>query len=97
MLEWKTLGIIMIFPTILVAIYLTIKSYKDNEHEFWINLAICFWVSANAYWMLCEFTDNEDLKDYAGIPFVMGMLSVGIFYFKRFRKLAKARQIKELS
>jgi hypothetical protein len=83
MLQWKTLGIAMIVPTVAVAVYLSILSRRDKDPEFWINLAICFWIAANSYWMICEFTGYEHLKDYAGIPFVAGMLSVLRFYVIR--------------
>jgi len=81
MLEWKTLGIIMIFPTLLVAILIAAKTRMEDE--FFINLAICFWISANAYWMCCEFLGHVELKNYAGYPFVAGMICVAWFYFRR--------------
>ena len=80
MLEWRIAGVIMIFPTLSVAIYLVAKTFKEDE--FWINLAICFWISANAYWMCCEFFGHVELKNFAGIPFFIGMFSVIIFYLK---------------
>lgn len=81
MLEWKVLGIGMIIPTILVAIMIAWKTRKTDE--FFVQLAICFWITANSYWMICEFVDHEDLKNYAGIAFVAGMLSVAMFYIRR--------------
>jgi hypothetical protein len=83
MLQWKTLGVSMIIPTITVAIIISIKTWKEKDDEFWINLAICFWIAANSYWMICEFTKHEEIKDYAGFPFVVGMISVLYFYIKR--------------
>ena len=83
MLQWKIMGMIMIVPTISVAILITYKSWKDKDDEFWVNLAICFWISANSYWMICEFLTHEELKNYAGFPFVAGMLCVAYFYIKR--------------
>lgn len=84
MMQWKTLGISMIIPTMLVALIITIKSLIEKTNEFWINLAICFWISANSYWMICEFMNRENLKNYAAIFFVAGMLCVIYFYGKRF-------------
>ena len=81
MLEWQVLGTLMVAPTIGVAIYLAVKSWGDQG--FWINLAICFWISANAYWMLVEFAGREDIKNFAGIPFALGLLSVAVFYLYR--------------
>jgi hypothetical protein len=83
MLQWKVMGITMIIPTITVAVIITIQSWRERDDEFWINLAICLWIGANSYWMICEFAGHEELKDYAGFPFVAGMLCVAYFYYKR--------------
>lgn len=80
MLEWKILGTAMIVPTLGVAIFIAIRS--ATEHVFWLNLAICFWICANAYWMVCEFLEHEELKDFAGIGFMLGLICVAIFYLK---------------
>jgi hypothetical protein len=84
MLEWKLFGTAMILPTMAVAIYIAIRSANDDI--FWINLAVCFWISANAYWMVCEFTGHEDIKNYAGAPFALGLISVGFFYLRPVRQ-----------
>lgn len=83
LLEWRIFGTFMIVPTILVAIYLTVRSYAKNL--FWINLAICFWISANGYWMLCEFFERVELKNYAAFPFIAGLLSVSLFFYRELR------------
>ena len=80
MLEWKVLGCVMIVPTIAVAVLLALRS--RTEQVFWINVAICFWISANAYWMVCEFVGHEEIKNYAGLPFALGLISVAIFYLR---------------
>ena len=74
----------MIIPTLLVSIVLLIISWKKQEDEFWINLAITFWILANSYWMITEFTNHLELKTFALIPFILGMICVSYFYFKRF-------------
>jgi hypothetical protein len=84
MLEWRWFGVIMIIPTVLTAIYILVKSRGYNE--FYINLAICFWIFANSYWMCSEFFNFVQYKDLAGIPFVMGMISVSIYYLKQSKK-----------
>ncbi len=83
MLQWRVLGITMIFPTVTVALIIAVKSWREKDEEFLINLAICFWISANSYWMVCEFFHHEEIKNYAGFPFVAGMLCVAVFYYKR--------------
>ncbi len=86
MLHWKTLGVVMIIPTILVALIITIKYFREKTDDFWVNLAVLFWISGNSYWMLCEFSGHEEMKNYAGIPFVAGMISVAYFYKKYYLK-----------
>ena len=82
MLQWKAFGITMIFPTMFVAIFIAWKTRLEDE--FLINLAICFWIGANAYWMCCEFFHHEEIKNYAGFPFLVGLISVAVFYIRRF-------------
>lgn len=86
MLQWRVMGTLMIIPTITIAIIITIFSFREKNDEFWINLAICFWIGANSYWMICEFTKHEDIKDYAGFPFLAGMICVAYFYIQRVKK-----------
>ena len=83
MLEWKTLGTIMIVPTVMVAAYLAGKT--KGITDFYVNLAVLFWISANAWWMCCEFFGMLPMKNLAGIPFVLGMLSMLWYYFKQKR------------
>lgn len=81
MMQWKTLGMIMILPTIGVAAYIAWRSF--GFREFWLNMAICFWIGANAYWMCAEFFGHEELKFYAGIPFGIGFLCTAAFYLSK--------------
>jgi len=81
MMEWKVLGMIMIVPTVSVALYLTHKSRAARD--FYINLAVSFWILANAYWMSCEFFSHVELKFYAGIPFLLGMLCALLFFVSK--------------
>jgi len=80
MLEWKVLGTLMIAPTIGVAVYIAFR--YAAEQTFWLNVAVCFWISANAYWMVCEFMGREEYRNYAGIGFALGLISVAVFYLK---------------
>ncbi|MBL7883891.1 MAG: hypothetical protein JNL69_07460 [Bacteroidia bacterium] len=83
MMQWRVMGILMILPTVYVAVLITHKCWNLQRMEFWINLSICMWIMANSYWMCCEFFNAEHYKNYAGIPFVLGMIFVIIFYRKR--------------
>ena len=80
MMEWRYLGVCMIIPTVTMALYILHKS--RGQIEFYVNLAICFWIAANSYWMTAEFFGFVEFKDYAGIPFVLGMISISVYYLK---------------
>lgn len=82
MMEWKILGTILIVPTISVAILLSIRTHKSSD--WLINLAILCWISANAFWMCCEFYLNNEYKSLASIPFIMGLTLVSVYYLKQF-------------
>ncbi|HEY4799975.1 MAG TPA: hypothetical protein VII99_12920 [Bacteroidia bacterium] len=83
LMQWKLLGMIMIAPTIGMAIFITLLNWKSKDEEFWINFAICFWIAANAYWMCCEFVKHEEYKFYSAIPFAIGFICVAVFYGKK--------------
>lgn len=83
MLQWRAFGITMIVPTVTVAAIIAIKSWREKNDAFWINLAVLFWIMGNSYWMICEFFHHEEIKDYAGFPFLAGVVAVIYFYKKR--------------
>lgn len=87
MLELKWLGAIMILPTLFLAVYLIAKTW--HEADVHVNIAIFFWITANSFWMMMEFFNDNQYKYYASIPFALGFLFVGIFYAKAIRKKAK--------
>lgn len=86
-LSFKPLGILMIVPTLLVAIYITYKN-KDIKSEFAHNLAVIFWITANSTWMICEFTGIDERLIYGNIegrylaiiPFAIGILILAYYY-----------------
>jgi hypothetical protein len=84
MLEWRWLGVTMIIPTLLMAIYI-LKITKGHS-EFYINLAIVFWISANSFWMCSEFFGFVEYKNFAGIPFAMGFVAVMVFYLQSIKE-----------
>lgn len=67
-LLWKPLGIAMIFPTLYFAILITMRT-RQFMSEVCHNLAVTLWITANAYWMVCEFflLDGIKIIDHIGI------------------------------
>lgn len=78
MLELRWLGGAMIIPTVLLAIYLVIKTI--GTRDFYLNTAIFFWISANSYWMIVELFFNDVYRYFATIPFALGFIFVILFY-----------------
>jgi len=81
---WRPGGIIMIAPTIAVAIYLLIKS-RHKRTELYHNAAVVMWILANSTWMLGEFMNN-DLRHIAVLLFGLGILILLIYYLFFFAK-----------
>lgn len=84
---WKPLGIAMIFPTLIIAIVITIRT-RELVSEVCHNLAIVFWISANSYWMISEFFEFDSVPVYnnitykylAIIPFGIGIIILAYYY-----------------
>lgn len=77
---WKPLGLLMIVPTIGAALLITWQT-RHIKSEFLHNLAVDFWILANAYWMITEFYSNNDsLRFYTIIPFSIGLLIISYYY-----------------
>lgn len=84
---WKPLGIAMIFPTLIIAVVITIRT-RQCMSEVCHNLAIVVWITANSYWMVSEFLHFDTrvlfgeytFKHLAIIPFTLGILILGFYY-----------------
>ena len=63
MLEIKWLGALMVVPALAIAVW--ISYLTRGMREFYINLAIFFWILANSYWMISEFFFENKLKQYS--------------------------------
>lgn len=80
MLELKWLGAIMMVPTLFLAVYIIYKT--RGTKDVYLNTAILFWITANSFWMMMEFFNDNQYKYFASIPFGLGFLFVGIFYWR---------------
>ncbi len=84
---WRPLGIAMIFPTLFIAIIITVRT-RQFMSEVCHNMAIVVWISANSYWMISEFLHFDSLpligdityKHLAIIPFSIGIAILGYYY-----------------
>ena len=84
---WKPIGIAMIFPTLIIGIIISFRTRKYVS-EVYHNLAVVFWITANAYWMISEFYAFDEMIVYgditykylAIIPFSIGILILAYYY-----------------
>lgn len=77
---WKPIGLFMIFPTVTVAVLITWQTRRIKS-ELFHNLAVVFWILANAYWMVVEFLETPDYyRFYTAIPFSLGLLCILVYY-----------------
>lgn len=81
LMEYKIVAMLMVIPTIFLAIRIAYLSYKTNY--FLPNFAVVCWICANAFWMTCEFY-KMDWKTWAIIPFVFGFVAISIFYARNY-------------
>ena len=97
---WKVLGIAMILPTLTVAILIAWRT-REIKAELAHNLAVIFWISANAYWMISEFLRFDTMpvwrqfegKHLALIPFTIGVLILANYYLIQKRRLERNQQV----
>lgn len=97
---WKTLGILMIIPTLSIAIVIAWRT-RQFKSELAHNLAIAFWISANSYWMISEFFGFDEIhvwnmfegKHLALIPFIAGALILLYYYTVQRPKEIRENQV----
>ena len=98
-LIWKVLGLVMLAPTLLVAILISWRT-RQMKSELAHNLAVTFWITANGYWMISEFFEFDTLviwkqitgKYLALIPFFIGLVILIWYYL-----VVKPREKKEVN
>ena len=89
-MEWRALGVFMIAPTLGAAIFITWRA-RALKAELAHNLAVVFWITANAWWMIAEFFEFDetpivfgvDGRHLAMIPFLIGAAILARFYFSQ--------------
>ena len=93
-LDMRLFGIIMIFPTLFLAFFITYK-FRKIVSEFYHNLAVCFWIMANTIWMIGEFYYNDTLRPFAIIFFISGLIVLMVYYGFVYRKLSAFQDSRE--
>jgi hypothetical protein len=85
-LNLKYPALIMIIPTLLVAVLITYQTRKITS-ELIHNLAIDFWITANCTWMVGEFFHWDQnligvygLREFSIFPFSIGLIILAYYY-----------------
>jgi hypothetical protein len=80
-MEFRLLGVAMFIPTFLLAIIISCQT-RHIRSELFHNLAVLSWITANGFWMICEFywPDQEYLRYYTAIPFSVGIMILAYYY-----------------
>lgn len=99
-MTWKTLGILMIIPTLSIALVIAWRT-RRLKSELAHNLAIAFWISANSYWMIAEFFGFDEMpvwgmfegRHLSLIPFVAGSLILLYYYMIQRPKEIRENQV----
>ncbi len=77
--DFKLAGMIMIVPTVSVAIIITIMHRREFS-ELIHNLAVCCWLFANITWMIGEFYFDDSSRPIAIIFFTIGLILLAYYY-----------------
>lgn len=75
----RWMGMIMIVPTLFLAVKLAYSARKDTE-DCVHNVATCFWICANIVWMIGEFFFHDETRPFAQVFFFLGLATLGIYY-----------------
>jgi hypothetical protein len=83
-MAWPLGGMLMVVPTVSVAAYILYNS-RGYRPDFYHNIAVCMWISANSIWMTGEFF-NKEYRPIAVSFFAVG-IAILIYYYIRFYKI----------
>ncbi len=91
-MNMRIAGIIMIIPTLTVALLITWQT-RHTRSELFHNLAVDFWITANCTWMIGEFFQWDEnlwhgygLRQASIIPFSMGLAVLAWYYLVLYKK-----------
>lgn len=78
-MDFKVLGMIMIVPTVAMAVWIAWSSRTDRV-ELLHSLAVVFWIMANGTWMIGEFFYDDGTRPIAAGFFGAGLLCILPYY-----------------
>lgn len=91
---YKPLGMMMVFPTVFLAFYLSWKS-RHLRSELFHNLAVTSWILGNSIWMAGEFYFDDTTRPLASVFFYSGIGFVLYFYITEWLQQRTTKQQSE--
>lgn len=79
LMEYRVAGLVMVLPTIAVAVLITWQSRADRRDLFHA-LAVTLWIMANSTWMIGDFFFEERGHGIAQAFFLSGLGLLALFY-----------------
>ena len=79
MMDLKSLGMIMILPTVAMAVFIAWRS-RGESGELLHCIAVVLWIMANSTWMIGEFFFADTTRPIAITFFVAGIATVLAYY-----------------
>ncbi|TNE79685.1 MAG: hypothetical protein EP332_10135 [Bacteroidetes bacterium] len=89
-MDWKILGMLMIVPTVSLAIWFCWKTWNEKS-ELAFNLAVAAWIMANGIWMTGEFYLEDGTRPIAMWFFLAGLFFILRYYLRLYIANRKAR------
>lgn len=80
LMDWKVLGMVMITPTLGLALFLSWRT-RHIPKELAFNLAVSSWIAANGVWMVGEFFYDDGTRPIAFWFFLAGFFFILRYYF----------------
>lgn len=78
-LDLKTAGLVMIIPTVAMAIHIAWRTRSDVG-ELLHSVAVVLWIMANGTWMIGEFYFQDGTRPLAASFFAAGLACVAWYY-----------------
>lgn len=79
LMEYKVMGLVMVLPTVAVALLIAWESRHDRS-ELFHACAVTLWIMANSTWMIADFFFQEKGHWIAQAFFLCGLGLLGIYY-----------------
>lgn len=79
LMEYKVTGLVMVFPTVAMAFFITWQSRNDRR-ELFHSIAVICWIFANSTWMIGDFFFQGRGHGVSEGFFLSGLALLAVYY-----------------